>query len=1341
MATGQIPSRPFGDMSVDRNGSAAARGFLATLAQPLASLKLTVGLLAASIFIVFVGTLAQVDQDMWAVMDDYFDSWVAKVPLQVFFPRSWFPAYQNIPGWFPFFGGKTIGCLMMLNLVAAHALRFQARARGQRLLWGLVTLAVGIFITTLVVISGQSRGGLQGKPPLEWTTLWNLVRFSLVLSAGACIYGLKKLDLSRRSERLLLWSTLALLLFTLLVLFWPGANLYLGDAGMRILWQLMQGTFAGCVLLAGCYLIFEKRAGVVLLHSGIGLLMVGQLLVSLFAVEERMSVREGEATNFVQDIRGVEIAVLETSTSDRDQVVAIPITEKGKETAYAPVAAQTMLGQEQMQPARKVTTAESGLPFEIEVVKFLKNSSGLRDVKADEENLATKGVGLSLAVDEMRGSSGASSDSRVDVGAAYVRLTEAESGKDLGTYLLSQVLTEQNHVEKLTVGERSFELSLRFKRQYKPYTIALKDVRKDDYPGTSIPKNYSSDIRLSDPQREFDDEIHIRMNEPLRYAGETFYQSGYRMDRDGVEVTDLQVVTNTGWMIPYVACALVGVAMTFHFLQVLLRFINRLSPTSTSAATSAGSPAVGAVTSQDSPTGKGMVSPGFDLSTVLNGLQISPARLLVPALTGIFLLVLYGYAARTPKPADDGFDLYAFGQLPVLEKGRVKPLDTLARNTLRSVANRETFKDQKGKTQPAIRWFLDFVTDREDPRGLEKDGRPLVLADEYEVFRIENDDVMNLLGLERRPSLRFSVNELSKKIQEFEKQVENARQRGEKKAETLSPYERKLIELDQRIRAYTLVKFAFSPVVLPPFPTEQEFAKDPERAKQLQDAIRRRMMTIPDRDKELARMQPPLAVPPLGASVKEQEEPAKDWLPYATAANRATLERMLLKRDPANSAAASLEKIFSAYARNDHREFNAAVREYRTQLKRERPIEYSAAKVSTESWMNQFAPFFYSTYIYVLALVVTGLAWLFWIFGKQRLFNQTAFWMILITFVVHTLALALRVYISGRPPVTNLYSSAIFIGWACVVFGLVIEVIFKLGIGNAIASVSGFSTLLIADKLAMDGDTMAVMQAVLDTQFWLSTHVICITLGYAATFVAGLLGVVYVLAAVFTNVLDRKLSDVMSDGSSEGSTAATKTAATKTAAHNSRSKSTATAGPAAQVAQAREGKLKTADIIALASAAPATARPAGMQANTIGKSLATMTYGVMCFAILFSFIGTVLGGLWADDSWGRFWGWDPKENGALIIVLWNALVLHVRWDRMVGDRGFAILSVVGNVVTAWSWFGVNELGVGLHSYGFTEGVLRNLGLFVLSQLLIVIVGLIPLSKYRSRVETGSLNHA
>ena len=127
----------------------------------------------------------------------------------------------------------------------------------------------------------------------------------------------------------------------------------------------------------------------------------------------------------------------------------------------------------------------------------------------------------------------------------------------------------------------------------------------------------------------------------------------------------------------------------------------------------------------------------------------------------------------------------------------------------------------------------------------------------------------------------------------------------------------------------------------------------------------------------------------------------------------------------------------------------------------------------------------------------------------------------------------------------------------------------------------------------------------------------------------------------------------------------------------------------------------------------------------VGKVLGRMIYGTVCFAIFFSFVGTVLGGLWADDSWGRFWGWDPKENGALIIVLWNALVLHARWGGMVKERGLAVLALGGNIVTSWSWFGVNELGVGLHSYGFTEGVLLALGAFIASQLALIAVGSLP----------------
>lgn len=270
--------------------------------------------------------------------------------------------------------------------------------------------------------------------------------------------------------------------------------------------------------------------------------------------------------------------------------------------------------------------------------------------------------------------------------------------------------------------------------------------------------------------------------------------------------------------------------------------------------------------------------------------------------------------------------------------------------------------------------------------------------------------------------------------------------------------------------------------------------------------------------------------------------------------------------------------------------------------------------------------------------------------------------MLVLAFVVHTAALVLRMQISGRPPVTNLYSSAIFIGWAVVIAAFVVEIFMKNGVGSLVGASVGSGALVIAHYLSLDeGDTLGTLQAVLDTTFWLATHVVCITLGYAATFFAGFLGVAWAALSLFR-------------------------------------------GNSPRLPQ-------------------------------IGR----MIYGVLCFALFFSLVGTVLGGLWADDSWGRFWGWDPKENGAMLIVLWNALILHARWDKQVGDFGTSMLAMIGNIVTAWSWFGVNELRAGLHSYGFTEGRLFALGMFFAVQggLLLLFMFLRPLAKQRALSQAGT----
>ena len=126
---------------------------------------------------------------------------------------------------------------------------------------------------------------------------------------------------------------------------------------------------------------------------------------------------------------------------------------------------------------------------------------------------------------------------------------------------------------------------------------------------------------------------------------------------------------------------------------------------------------------------------------------------------------------------------------------------------------------------------------------------------------------------------------------------------------------------------------------------------------------------------------------------------------------------------------------------------------------------------------------------------------------------------------------------------------------------------------------------------------------------------------------------------------------------------------------------------------------------------------------------ARSVYAILCFALLFSFAGTMLGGIWADMSWGRFWGWDPKENGALMIVLWCAAAIHARIMGVVGDRIFLALAAFGNIIAAWAWFGVNLMGVGLHAYGFIDGGWLWFFIFVILQ-----ASVIPLAFLKILVE-------
>lgn len=1212
------------DVDVRTSAAPTLRDFWVAVLAPLASLKLTVVLFALAIFIIFAGTLAQVDHDIWEVIRIYFRAPIAWIDPKIFFPPTFVsPSLRaSIPDGlsFPFPGGWLIGAIMALNLVAAHLVRFQVQARGLRLAAGLGVIAVGAALTWIIVQYSTNTDGLQQAPlipaPVQWLLFMMMIIgvWSLLLWKVVANWNTGSVSGQVTAYAFIGATAVGMALF-LSAFWWQDALIEFIGPGMRIMGLLAQATFVGMVLLAGCGLVFGKRAGIVLLHAGVGLMMFGELLVGLVAVEGQMPITEGQSANFIQDVRTWELAVIDPSDPQEDRVTVIP-------KAVVEAAAKS---------GRPI--ADARLPFEIKVAKLFTNSEP-RPVNPGEDNLATKGLGENFTVDEKPKVGGTDSSGKIDQTAAWFKLTSSD-GDDLGTYLAGITFSMLNFQDDVKIGDKTYRLALRFKRTYKDYSITLKDVRKDDYLGTNTPRNYSSDVVINDPTRNVSDrDVKIWMNNPLRFAGETFYQSNYARDPSGEETTTLSVVSNTGWMIPYVGCMIVAIGMLAHFMITLFRFLDRQLRADIAE--------TDAVESTDPRrrAAKRAVVPKVETHLGWPGLVV-PGLVVALAAAGV------GMRTKTPPPVEGEFDLYRFGQLPVVADGRSKPVDTLARHVLLAISGKSTWKhsswkEDKEPSQPAVKWFLDMM------------ATPRVGA-EHHVIRIENLEVQELLGLERREGFRYGLIEV---FERFEKFIQEAEKASKVEGAKQSVYQRKLLDLKRKIDVFNLIFYAF---LEPPIQGDGE---------QLAQSVIREMR----KQQSLKDEHPPFAVPPLNEG--------ELWETYASGWLRNFINTKIMNQ-PTNPFAESWERIFAAYARGmtpvekessseretrkreAAQEFNSEVAKLHSLYKEKTPQEVNLSKVEFESYFNRTQPMTLASMLYVTAFAVAAVSWLLMAFDWRngfRVAGRTAFGLALFALVVHTLALWGRMYVSGRPPVTNLYSSAVFIGWGCALLGMGLEAVLRLamkqrlGLGTVVATVAGFSTLLIAHHLESDGsDTFSVMQAVLDTQFWLATHVTCITFGYATTYLAGLFGLIFILLGVLTPWLTPQL----------------------------------------------------------------------------GKDLNRMTYGTLCFSIFFSFVGTVLGGLWADDSWGRFWGWDPKENGALMIVLWNALALHARWGGMVKERGLAVLAVIGNIVVSWSWFGVNALSVGLHAYGFDSKIYMLFSILTLAHIPLILLGLVPRNSWFS----------
>ncbi|MES2735546.1 MAG: cytochrome c biogenesis protein CcsA [Verrucomicrobiota bacterium] len=294
--------------------------------------------------------------------------------------------------------------------------------------------------------------------------------------------------------------------------------------------------------------------------------------------------------------------------------------------------------------------------------------------------------------------------------------------------------------------------------------------------------------------------------------------------------------------------------------------------------------------------------------------------------------------------------------------------------------------------------------------------------------------------------------------------------------------------------------------------------------------------------------------------------------------------------------------------------------------------------------------FFYAQWLFLVGLIGVGFTWVSPGSKMDKAARGFA-WLFLGAATLMTVTgVILRCIIMQRPPIATLYETILFIGAACALFGLISEWISKRGLGFFIAGLAGGGCIFLAIQFdtADATDNLQQLQAVLITNFWLSTHVPIINLGYAACMVATLISCKYFIQRIFRQV---------TTGDDEA------------------------------------------------------------------RFMTRTAYGFVCFGLLLSLVGTVLGGIWANYSWGRFWGWDPKENGALMIVLMCLVILHARLGGYIREIGMHCCNLILGCIVIFSWFGVNQLGVGLHAYGFTDGTWPKIYIFWGIQLLLLAYGL------------------
>ncbi len=603
-------------------------------------------------------------------------------------------------------------------------------------------------------------------------------------------------------------------------------------------------------------------------------------------------------------------------------------------------------------------------------------------------------------------------------------------------------------------------------------------------------------------------------------------------------------------------------------------------------------------------------------------------------------------------------DTFSYKNIPIQEEGRIKPLDSFARNQLLRFNGKTSltiYQNNEKLKLDAIDWLMPILT--QDPSSLD-----------VPIFKIENPDLVDVIKLNWREKSTYSYNEINDGLNYVDDKINNPElintliQRNRQEEEKLDLVDKQLLDLSQKRDLFNQLYHSAS-ILIPNITIE-----NPNIIRLLQieanqllsfaslmikiDVLYQKIAQRSEEDREQLIQQfgqdfidDPNLLSDFILQLVMQEINIEDVsLPSdilkifpAKKTNDAWISpNDLDKTNIAEYAAIiiTLENIFKSYI------YNISINT--DELNQYKDIISSKYNVNTnvlirEVNYNKANLFYWSLIFYILSFISATI--LLMIKNRHSKLKFIPFIFLIIGFLYNTAGLIIRMTILNRPPVSTLYESVIFVAFIAVLLAIILEIIRRDNFSLLIGALSGIILHYISFGYAADGDTFGVLVAVLNSNFWLATHVTTITTGYGTTIIASLVGHLYLLKAAL-NANKKEL-----------------------------------------------------------------------------KSIFNIMLATTFIALFFTMFGTILGGIWGDQSWGRFWGWDPKENGALLIVMWLLMMLHLKISGWVKGSGYALGLVLANITVALAWFGVNLLSVGLHNYGFTEGAAFNLLIFIIFELL------------------------